>query len=85
MINQISLKNYYQKNYKKMKIFEFSWNSFGGYGRGIMLIAANSAAEAVDEKDLQSGYWEDCYERTDIQYTGTSKTATVILEEHYQE
>jgi len=69
-----------------MEIFEFEWDA-GGYGRGILLVAAPDLESAEDYAKSKSDNWyyDGCGARSNIKYTGKETEPTTIVECCYQE
>lgn len=64
-----------------LNVYRFYWDK-GGYGSGVMLIAATSENKAKSLcKDENLPYFFD-YEMTNLKWHGEEG---IILEEHYQE
>lgn len=69
---------------KKVRVYSFSWDA-GGYGDGIMLVAATSIEEAVECAKKESGYWTNCCEELALKFNGKYTEPIVILSSYYQE
>lgn len=69
---------------KKIKVFSFNWDE-GGWGGGIMLVAATTQEEAIECAQKHSKYWTDCSENTTLKYIGKYTEPIVILSSYYQE
>ena len=66
-----------------MKIFEYSL--IGEWQAGVLLVVAETEAEATTFAEANCISWEFVEERTDIQYVGDAKVPTIILEQSYSE
>lgn len=67
-----------------MKIFEFTWDA-GGYGNGVMLVAANTREEAEKFARTESRHWHFDGERHDIAFIGNTNKPGIVLSQYYQE
>lgn len=67
------------------KIYEYSWESMG-YGRGVLLVAANNREEADEQASFENKHWVFDCERNNIAYKGDiSRLPKTVVECHYQE
>ena len=68
----------------KMKLFDLNWDA-GGYGSGIMVVAARTQEEAEEYAKTQSKNWHFDGERKDLAYLGEEGDAVIVISECYQE
>lgn len=67
-----------------MKVFEFYWDA-GGYGRGVMVVAAPDKESAIEHAKYESQNWHFDSEIFSLQYIGNSTEPTTIVSQYYQE
>lgn len=65
-----------------MKVWQFYWDA-GGYGRGVMLVAADDIDEATEIAKADNRNWYPDSQIGLLEFKGT--TPQIIVEEHYQE
>ncbi len=68
----------------ELSVYEFYWDA-GGYGGGLLLIAASCSEYAIDEAKTLNKYWKYGGIVDNLIYRSLYNKAYVITENYYQE